>query len=221
MSLTALLAFLLWAQAAPQDEKKPVTPAPQEEKKPEQDKPVPTPDPAPQEEEEESSEFQPELRIGGWRSGSFDAMTPAGRRKIESNLLFDAGLDIRAMYSGWSLSLVADYASGRSMTVATGGLLIGMDVDLCREPLPLNFAVAVGPIFGKLDVDVAGFGNFKTAAGFEARISATSWLHGRMGISIWADYRQIRFKYDEPVTSGDTSTGGATFAVGAGLVMRF
>jgi hypothetical protein len=220
MSLSAAVVFLLWTQAAPQDEKKPDAPAPQEEKKPEQEKPVPTPEPGP-EEGEESFQFQPELRIGGWRSGAFDAITPAGRRKIESNLLFDAGLDLRAMYSGWSLSLVADYASGRSMTMEMGGLLIGMDVDLAPEPLPLNLRVAVGPIFGKLDVDVAGFGDFKSAAGFEARIAATTWLHGRMGISIWADYRQIRFKYEETVTSGDTSTGGATFAVGAGIVMRF
>lgn len=217
MSPTILLALLLLVQAPAQEEKKPETP--QEEKKPGQEKPAEKP-PAPEPPADEPSllEFQAELRIGGWRTGSFDAQTGLGRRKIESSLLFDAGLDLRAVYSGWSLSLTADYASGKSMTLQTAGLLLGGEFALAHD---LDLQVAVGPIFGRLDVDVAGFGDFKSAVGFEARVAATSWVTDRLGISLWADYRQIRFKYDEPVLTGDTRTGGATFAVGAGLVMRF
>jgi len=211
-----LAMFLFCAlQAAPQEEKKPA---------PEKPEPPATPqDPVPPPEVDDPwlLDFQADLRLGGWRTGSFDAMTPVGRRKMESTLLFDAGLDLKAVYSGWSLSLTADYASGKSITMQTAGLLIGMEIPLAPEPLPLDLQVAVGPIFGRLDIDAAGFGDFKSSAGFEARIAATSWLHERIGISLWVDYRQISFKYDEPVTAGDTHAGGATFAVGAGLVMRF
>jgi hypothetical protein len=208
MSLPVFAALLFLVQAPPQDEKK------SDQEKP----PVPELTPEPAAEEPSLLEFQADLRIGGWRTGSFDAMTGLGRRKIESSLLFDAGLDLRAIYSGWSLALTADYGSGHSMSIQTAGLLVGGEFPLASE---VDLQVAVGPIFGKLNIDVADFGDFKSAVGFEARIGATSWLHRRIGVSLWVDYRQISYKYDEPVLSGDTHTSGATFAVGAGLVMRF
>jgi hypothetical protein len=227
MSTILLAALLLLFQAPPQEEKKPDVPQEEkkqddkkpDEKKPEQEKP-PAPEPTPDQpaEERSSLEFQADLRIGGWRTGSFDAQTGLGRRKIESSLLFDAGLDLRLLYSGWSVALTGDYGSGHSMKVETAGLLLGGEFSLAPD---LDLQVAVGPIFGKLDVDVAQFGDFKSAVGFEARVGATTWVNSRLGVSLWVDYRQISFKYDEPVLTGDTRTGGATFAVGAGLVMRF
>ena len=216
MSILSILALMFIAQTAPQEEKKPVPEAPVEEKKPPQD-PVPPPR-DPEEGEPWPVDFQADVRTGGWRTGTFNAMTAAGQRKIESTLLFDAGLDVRAIYSGWTLAVTADYASGKSMTLTTGGILVGMDFELAPQ---LELQVAVGPILGRFDVDVAGFGNFQTAAGFEVRFGATGWVHERIGISLWFDYREISFKYDEPVVSGDKSAGGAGFALGAGLVMRF
>lgn len=207
--MAALLAlFLSFPQAAPQEEKKP-------EEKPQE--PVPEP-PA---EEPWLLDLQADLRVGGWRTATFDAVTPAGRRRVDASLLFDVGFDLRAIYTGWSLTLTGDHASSRSFTMEMGGLLLGAEWSLSPEPLPMDFQIAAGPILGRLDVDVAGFGSFKSGVGVEMRAAATSWLHERVGLSLWLDYRQIAFKYDEPVTSGDKSAGGPSFALGAGLVMRF
>lgn len=217
MALIPVLAFIAFCalQTAPQDEKKP------DQEKPAEKPPPQDPLPPPDDEGPEWIDFHADVRIGGWRTGSFDAISALGRRKVESSLLFDAGLDLRLVYSGWSLGLTADYGSGHSMSIQTAGLLIGGEFSLAPEPLPLDLQVAVGPIFGRLDVDVAQFGDFKSAVGFEARLAATSWFNQRIGLTLWVDYRQISFKFDEPILAGDTKTGGATFAVGVGLVMRF
>lgn len=220
MSLLPALVFLILCSAQDAPQQKP-EPAPQEEKKPEEKPPLQEPEPQPAFDEPWLLDVHAGLRIGGWRTGSFDALTPLGQRKLESTLLFDAGLDLKAVYSGWSLSLTADYGTGKNISMEMGGLLVGMEIALAPEPMPLDLQIAIGPIFGRLDVDVSGFGSFKSAVGLEARVAATSWLNERIGLSLWVDYRHLSFKYDEPVTSGDASTGGSTFAVGAGLVMRF
>ncbi|MBI3855757.1 MAG: hypothetical protein HY293_08710 [Planctomycetes bacterium] len=215
--LAAAVLLACPALQAVQDGKKPA-PAPQEEKKPEE-KPPPPQEPAAS--EPWLIDLQGDLRIGGWRTGTFNSFTAAGRRKIESTLLFDVGFDVRAVYSGWSLMLTGDHAVGKSITQEMGGILVGAEIALESEPLPLDLQIAAGPILGRLDVDVAGFGGFDSAVGFELRVCATSWLHERVGLSFWLDFRQITFKYDEPVTSGDKSAGGPSFALGLGLVMRF
>jgi len=200
-----LAAAMLW-----------ICPALQEPK----DEPKPPPQETPAE-EPESLGFQGELRIGGWRTGAFDAVTPLGRRTINTTLLFDAGFDFRAISSGWSLTLTGDYAAGKSITLETAGILIGTMWELESDPLPLDLQVAIGPVLGSLKVDVAGFGSFRNAVGFEARIAATSWVDGRIGISFWLDYRQISYTYLGTVTSGDLHAGGPSFALGLGIVMRF
>jgi hypothetical protein len=57
--------------------------------------------------------------------------------------------------------------------------------------------------------------------GFEGRADLVARVHDRISLDFWLAYRQISFKYDEPVTSGDTHAGGATAAVGLGILMRF
>ena len=52
-------------------------------------------------------------------------------------------------------------------------------------------------------------------------MSATVEVHERIELMLWLDYRQITFKYDEPVVSGDKNAGGAAFALGVGFLMRF
>ncbi|HLF92282.1 MAG TPA: cell envelope integrity protein TolA [Planctomycetota bacterium] len=164
---------------------------------------------------------QADLRMGGWGTGSFDALTSGGRRRIDTSLLFDSGIDLRVEYSGWTLALTGDYGVGEAVRMQMGGILFGANWVLADEPLPVDLQVSAGPVFGRLEIDQSGFGHFKSAAGFEVRVSAIGWLRGNVGLSLWLDYRQISFKYDEPVVSGDTRTGGALFAFGAGLVIRF
>jgi hypothetical protein len=170
--------------------------------------------------EERHFTFMPGLRVGGWWMGSFEATTPLGGRKIESSLYFDAGIDLRAEYGGWSLALSADYAAASDVKATIGGVLIGKCWQLGDES-PWYLQVAAGPIFGKIDVSTSGFGDFKSGVGGEVRISATVEVHDRIELMLWMDVRQITFDYDEPVVSGDKDAGGASFAVGAGFLMRF
>lgn len=208
---------------AAQDEKKPaepVKPVPQEEPKAPADKPQEPPDES-LPEDRQDSEIQVGLRVGGWRSGSFNALTPGGQRTIVPTLMFDAGFDARVLWSGWSLTLAADYGSSRSFTMETIGLLVGVDLDLEAGVLPVDLQIAVGPLLGRLDVTVAGFGSFNHAVGIDARIAATGWLNTRIGLNLWLEYRDLSFKYAGTVTSGDTSAGGPSYAFGLGLLMRF
>lgn len=163
--------------------------------------------------------FMPALRVGGWFMGSFEASTPLGGRKIESSLFFDAGIDLRAEYGGWSLALAADYGVSSDVTAIVGGILFGKCWRLGDTPHFIQ--VAAGPLFGKLDVDVSAFGDFKSAVGGVVRISTTVEVHESIEVMLWADYRQLTFDYDEPVVSGDKDAGGATFAFGAGFLLRF
>lgn len=163
--------------------------------------------------------FQPTLRIGGWWMGTFEATTPLGGRKIESSLYFDAGFDLRAEYGGWSLALTADYAAASDVTATMGGVLFGKCWQLGDSPHFIQ--LAAGPIFGKINVSTTGFGDFKSGVGGEVRLSTTVEVHEKIELMLWLDYRHIRFDYDETVVSGDKDAGGASFAVGAGFLMRF
>src|SRR5438105_9153076 len=69
----------------PQDEKKS-----QDDKKPGEEKQVPK---ALAEDEPSDFDLTADVRVGGWWVGTFEALIPAGRRRIDSTLLFDAGID--------------------------------------------------------------------------------------------------------------------------------
>jgi hypothetical protein len=172
-------------------------------------------------EEDNDIDVIAQLRVGGWKIGGFDSLTPAGRRRVDASLLFDAGIDLRAELGIWSLAVTGDYGVGKDLREETGGLLVGLTWELREQPWPIELQFSAGPLLGRLDVNLTGFGNFSSSAGFEARICAVSWLVDQVGLSFWADYRQISFKYSGAVLSGDRRTGGSAFAVGAGLLMRF
>jgi hypothetical protein len=212
------LAFFYSRSLVAQQEKDPST----EDKKPAQEQPArqepvhDLPD-----DEPEGFFLEEELRIGGWGIASFNASTPGGHRKIASSLLFDAGLDVRAQCDGWILELTGDGAVGKSLRMNLGGLLLGSKFELVDEPLPMDLEVAIGPVVGRLSVNQQGFGHFSSGGGFEARVSGVAWLEERIGLTAWVDYRQLSFKYDPVVLTGDTRTSGATIAFGAGVVIRF
>ena len=196
----------------PPDEKKP-----QDDKKPQENPPQEPPaEPPPS-----GVDILAGLRLGGWWIKEFEAFIPAGRRRIERTLLFDAGIDLEAELHGWTLGVTGDFGTAKHLTVETGGLLIGHKWALDDDPLPFELHVAAGPLFGKLDTDVTGFGDFKSAVGFAARVDVTSWLHKHVGLGLWLDYRQMSFKFDENVLMGDEKAGGPMFAAGVALLMRF
>src|SRR5438477_644438 len=134
----------------PQDEKKS-----QDDKKPAEEKPVPK-----ELAEDEPGDFDltADLRLGGWWMGKFDALTTAGRRRIDSTLLFDAGIDLQAELSGWTLTLSGDYGTGKHVKMEAGGLLFGYKFIMDDHDPVFDLHLAVGPIFGRLDTDVTGFG---------------------------------------------------------------
>jgi hypothetical protein len=165
--------------------------------------------------------YSAELRAGGWWMGSFDALTPAGRRQIDSSLFFDAGIDLEVERYRWTLTLSGDYGVASDVTVAAASLRVGRRFMLGSGDAPLDLQISAGPIFGKLDVNLNGFGDFKSGIGGEARADLKLPLHERLTLDFWLAYRQLSFKYDEPMISGDSKAGGATAAVGLGLLLRF
>ncbi|HVE40693.1 MAG TPA: hypothetical protein VNM14_12435 [Planctomycetota bacterium] len=237
--ICTLLAFVLLPFARAQDEKKPAPPPPAQEKQDPQDKKDPAPQdkkepqpekkpedekPAPQEaapEEESSVDLTAGLRVGGWWFGKFESFIPAGRRRIDSTLLFNAGVDVQGELKGWTLGLSGDYGTGKHLKMVTGAVLFGYEWNLGDEDMPFDVHVAAGPNFGRLDVDVSNFGEFKSAVGFVARVDATAWLNKRIGLGLWLDFRELNFKFDETVLSGDSKAGGPMFAVGASFTLGF
>lgn len=208
-----MLAALVLSSAALLQE-----PAPRE--KPAEEEPVP----ATLAEEEPAGEqfhfaFMPGLRVGGWWMGTFEAVTPLGGRKIGSTLFFDAGIDLRAEYGGWSLQLSADYAAASDVSATVGSILIGKCWQLGESPHYVQ--LAAGPMFGRINVSTNGFGDFKSGVGGVVRLSTTVEVHEQIELMLWLDYRQIKFDYEEPVITGDKEAGGASFGVGAGFLMRF
>jgi hypothetical protein len=200
-------------EAPPQDKKEP-----QAEKKPEDDKAPPK---EPVQEEPSGIDLTAGLRGGGWWVGKFDALIPAGRRRIDSTLLFDAGVDVQAELQGWTLGLSGDYGTGKHLKMVTGAVLFGYEWNVGDPDLPFDLHVAAGPVFGSFNVEVTNFGDFKNAVGFEARFDATAWLNKRIGLGLWLDYRQLSFDYKETVLSGDDKAGGPMFAVGASFTLGF
>jgi hypothetical protein len=179
----------------------------------------PAPAEQPQAVEELHFSFLPGIRAGGWWMGSFETVSPAGARRIKSTLFFDAALDLRVEYGGWTLSATADYGVAEDITVAAGGILFGKCWQIGESPHFIQ--LSAGPIVGKLDVSTDGFGDFKSAVGGEVRLSSTVAVHDHLELQLWVDYRHLKFDFDETVISGDKEAGGGTFAVGAGFLLRF
>ncbi len=205
-------------QAPAQEKKSPVDPNPQEEPKPQDEKP--TPKELVQEEPSEG-DLIADVRGGAWWIGKFEAFIPAGRRRIDSTLLFDAGIDVQGEYAGWTLTLTGDFGTGRHLKTESAGLLFGHKWILDDLDPILDIHVAAGPIFGRLDVDVSNFGDFKSALGFETRVETVAWLNRRVGLGLWADFRYLSFKFNELVLMGDEKTNGPMFAVGVSFLIGF
>src|SRR6185436_11012580 len=117
------------------------------------------------------------------------------------------------------LAATGDYGVANDLTIAAGGVLFGKCWQLGDSSHFVQ--LSAGPIFGRLDVNPDGFGDFKSAVGGEVRLSSTVAVHDHLELQLWADYRQLKFDFDETVISGDKDAGGAMFAVGAGFLMRF
>ena len=142
-----------------------------------------------------------------------------GAEDVDPTLFFNTDLDLRAEYGGWTLAATADYGVAEDVTVAAGGVLFGKCWQMGDSPHYIQ--LSAGPIVGKLDVSMDGFGDFKSAVGGEVRLSSTVAVHDHIELQLWVDYRHLKFDFDETVISGDKDAGGGTFAVGVGFLMRF
>ncbi|HYE98016.1 MAG TPA: hypothetical protein VEJ18_03850, partial [Planctomycetota bacterium] len=161
------------------------------------------------------------VRGGAWFVPEFEAQTAGGRRRLKSTSMGDVGLDLDARWAAWLLRVSFDAAQGDDLSVRLGGLHVGRVESLEGLGLPVTVAGSVGVIAGALDVDVAGFGDFDRAVGFQARGELTWPTTGRWGVSLWADYRRLDIEYEEPVLSGDDEAWGSTVALGGALIVRF
>jgi hypothetical protein len=222
--------LILRTGAAAQDEKTPPKqapppqgekPAPKEESKPGQDLPPVHDVPDDKPPAWCGPDLEVELRLGGWWIGNFDATIQAGRRQIDSSLLLDAGMNLGLDYGGWTLSLAGDYGAGKDLHVIVGSLLVGGRWTLAEIASPVSLGLSAGPILGKLEAEVPAFGGFRSAVGFEGRIDLDCQVQETIGVGFWLSYRQISFKFDEPVLSGDKRAGGSGVAAGIGILMRF
>ncbi|HVR87554.1 MAG TPA: hypothetical protein VMU54_24725 [Planctomycetota bacterium] len=222
--------LILGTSAAAQEEKTPPQasppppqekPGPKEVSKPGQDLPPIHDVPDDQPPAWRGPDLEVELRLGGWWIGKFDATIQAGRRQIDSSLLVDAGMNLGLDFDGWTLSLAGDYGAGKDLQVIVGSLLVGGRWTLTESTSPVSLGLSAGPIVGKLEAEVPAFGGFQSAVGFEGRADLVCQVQETIGIGFWFSYRQISFKFDEPVLSGDKRAGGSGVAAGIGVLMRF
>ncbi len=216
IGLALLAASPQAAQEAP-SEKSPPLP---EWKSPAQEPPAPRPSELLPEEEPGAVGVFLVPRAGAWWTGRFEASTPLGGRTIKKDLLLDNGLDLGLDLGSWGLSLTVDYGMSSDLGILTGGLLASVSFPLDAEE-SFEVGLAAGPLYGILEVDADGFGDFDPGFGFKARFSFEAWIRRDLALALWIDYRQIEFEYAEPVISGDTDFPGSSFALGGSIILRF
>lgn len=161
-------------------------------------------------------------RAGVWFTPAFDARTEAGIREIDSDSLFEVGLAFRARHGAWSLAASGTHASSGDLSYLGASVLVGVNVDVALAPgLPVELALAAGPVYGRLEVEHAAFGDFDPGLGAEALLTVNSRGLDVGDFGLWVSFRFIEFEADLPVLSGDRDFGGGTFGLGGALVMRF
>jgi glycerophosphoryl diester phosphodiesterase len=177
----------------------------------------------PDEEEEEPIEVAglASLRTGLWAIPDFKAMTPAGSREISRTALFDVGMDFSLDVAPFFVQSSFDYALSSELSIISFSVQAGLETDLGKLVVPLSLRASAGVIFAELEVDDSRFGNFDHAVGFLVRAELMGRVSSSVVASLWVDYRQVEFDFDPVVTSGDDTAGGATFAVGLSVGVRF
>jgi glycerophosphoryl diester phosphodiesterase len=179
--------------------------------------------PNPEDDEEEPIEVAglAGLRAGVWAIPEFKATIPAGLRKIEQTALFDLGMDFSLDVAPFFVQSSFDYAFSSDLSVVSFSVQAGVETDLGKMVLPLSLRASVGVMFAQLEVDESRFGDFDHGIGFLTRVELLGKVSSSVVTSLWVDYRQIEFDYKPSVVSGDDHAGGATFAAGLSIGIRF
>ena len=178
------------------------------------------PAPAPVE-EPASSTAKVALRAGVWKIPDFKAVIATGKREITNDALFDLGIDGSLEFDSFFVLLSADYAFSNEISIVSGSIQAGLQVDLGELLLPLTLRGSAGVLFARMDVEEPRFGDFDNGMGFLGRLELEGRISETVTTSLWVDYRHIEFDFKPTVLGGDKFAGGSTFAVGLSLGLRF
>jgi len=179
------------------------------------------PPPGEDEEEARSGTAQVGIRGGLWMLPDFKSTIPAGGREFTRTALFDVGVDFSLLFDSVFVGSSIDYALTNELSIFSFSAQAGFEADLGKLLVPLSLRASAGIMLAELDVDEESFGDFDHGVGFLARVELTGRVTSSVVASLWVDYRHIEFDYEPTVLSGDDKAGGATFAVGLSVGLRF
>jgi hypothetical protein len=163
-----------------------------------------------------------EGRAGVWIHPGFEASTPMGLRRIKGEAMGEGGLDLGYRLSGWAVRVSFDYASANDVVLWAAGLHVGPTEPVLEGPAgPIVVGLSGGILLGGLDVNLPQFGSFSTGIGFQARAEVSTLLTPTLDVSLWADFRYLPLRYQEPTLSGDSSAIGSGAAFGLSLTFQF
>lgn len=177
----------------------------------------------PPEEEEEPVEATGHtgLRAGLWMMPGFRALVPGGLREFTDRALVDIGVDFSMTIDPVFLLASIDYGTYGEVSVRSGSIQVGIEAGVGELVFPLSVRGSVGVLFAELEVDETRFGEFDHGVGFLARAELMARVSGRVGASLWVDFRHVEFDYEPQVVGGDKTAGGAMIAAGLSVVLRF
>ena len=161
------------------------------------------------------------VRAGVWAIPEFKATVPAGLRKFTQAGLFDFGMDFSLDVAPIFIQSSFDYAFSSELSIVNFSVQAGVEADLGKMVLPLSLRASLGVMFAQLEVDDSRFGDFDHGIGFLTRVELLGKVSTSVVTSLWVDFRHIEFDYRPTVVSGDDAAGGATFAVGLSIGLRF
>ncbi len=163
------------------------------------------------------------VRAGVWYTGEFDSLTTSGRRQVTNEALATGGVDLGYRIGNLSFYGTADFAGSKDLHILLAGVHVGTTKLLPEYsiPSPTWIHAAIGGIAGDYDVYDNDFGKFDTAFGFQARL-LLGWDIARSSqFTLWVDYREIQFDYNEAVIEGDKHAVGTSAAFGLSLIFLF
>jgi hypothetical protein len=167
-------------------------------------------------------------RGGAWSSHGFDfhAVRSDGIEvSTDGETLGTAALDLGVSILERAVIFAsAEAAGGSGLAIRTAGLHAGIRERLAepRTPtLPHEVTVYAGGLWSTAEARDDRFGDFDEAWGFSAGLQFTWFLSRTWAFSLAAEYRHLRYDYEEEVNSGDTKLGGSGAWGGAALEARF
>jgi hypothetical protein len=149
----------------------------------------------------------------------FQAMTPTGSRKINSDALGLMRLSLSRDFSEPLYAQVGlEFAGGGGIRVYSGTLDLG--ARLFRAG-PVDVAAEAGLIYSELKVTESAFGDFDAGLGFRAGVRVSVGLGSRASLDATIDYRRISYDYAEPIVSGDRQARLQTVGLLLGASLKF